>query len=471
MLACLLLCGCAWMPSELNLSPLYRHRLAEDGTVLEYDVLWPVFHYERTADGGDDFRVRPLWRRVTEPQSPVSGGPAIEYQFLWPLGRTRTEGSESSARLFPLIWYRTRQDDLGLQESDWYFLFPFVWGGSRSDGKENYVGIFPLFGDFPDFLTYCRFTFVLWPLYLRLEKEGRVGTTLLWPFIGWGHDTDGTTWHRFIPLWSFVDGPRHFHRALLWPLISWGIENLDSDDPIRRWLVWPLFGRQWNSEVAAWTLLFPLFQSNRIGDHFRKVDVLWPIFRFEEHADEKHPFRQWWLFPLIARTISEDQWAWNFLWPLIWISEYHDPRAVDTREFVLPFHLHTRVERSDGSVDDWREIWPLAQWSSTSDGQGDRRSWFNILSPWIYRAGNALGLDELWGWAWTLVRGERRSHDDTSFALAANLFTTRTRKDHTQSSVPFLFNYESDARGSTLRLFQFIPIPFGGGTAQEDSPR
>ncbi len=145
-------------------------------------------------------------------------------------------------------------------------------------------------------------------------------------------------------------------------------------------------------------------------------------------------------------------------------------QGVARPEFTGPYQpgqMTPAVEQATQSPT--RPMQVIAQ--PTSDGQGDRRSWFNILSPWIYRAGNALGLDELWGWAWTLVHGERRAHDDTSFALAANLFTTRTRKDHTQSSVPFLFNYESDARGSTLRLFQFIPIPFGSGTAQEDSPR
>ena len=35
--------GCALMPGELNLSPIYRHRLDADGSVRELDFLWPVF--------------------------------------------------------------------------------------------------------------------------------------------------------------------------------------------------------------------------------------------------------------------------------------------------------------------------------------------------------------------------------------------------------------------------------------------
>src|SRR6185295_495702 len=46
--AALWLPGCALMPAELNLTPLWFHRLDEDGKLLEFDALWPIVHYERT---------------------------------------------------------------------------------------------------------------------------------------------------------------------------------------------------------------------------------------------------------------------------------------------------------------------------------------------------------------------------------------------------------------------------------------
>ncbi|MGA0870019.1 MAG: hypothetical protein ACO3UM_13910 [Planctomycetota bacterium] len=100
MLACT---SCTWLPHEFNLSPLYRQRLADDGTPLEVDALWPLVHYERTEEGGHDFRVRPLYRRVTEPdQRDFVDRPATEHQFLWPLGRVRVDDEQQTARLFPL---------------------------------------------------------------------------------------------------------------------------------------------------------------------------------------------------------------------------------------------------------------------------------------------------------------------------------------------------------------------------------
>ncbi len=52
--------------------------------------------------------------------------------------------------------------------------------------------------------------------------------------------------------------------------------------------------------------------------------------------------------------------------------------------------------------------------------------------------------------------------------LAAQLFTTSKRDGRRQTSVPFLFNYESDDSGSaTMRLFQFLPIPWWGSAAPD----
>jgi hypothetical protein len=465
----ILLGGCSWLPAEFNLSPLYRQRLDRDGTLLELDVLWPIVHYEKTAAGDDDFRVRPLWRRVVESKSALTGKPAVEHQFLSPLGRARSDDTESSARLFPLFWRRSRLDDLGKRESDWYFLFPLVWGGSREDGEENYFGVFPLFGDFPDFLTYCRFTFVLWPLYLRLEKEGRVGHTMLWPLIGFGHDSDGTTWHRFLPLWSFLDGPRGWSRSFLWPVISYGVENLDREHPIRRFLIWPLFGRQWSENVSAWTVLFPLFQGSRVGDRRHRLDILWPIFRREVRDEPGNELDQWWLFPLVARTITRDQWAWNFLWPLIWIRRYEDPTATMTQEFVIPVHYHTRIRGRDGRVADHRQIWPLFEIESEGDEHGATGGGFQLLAPWPWRRSNSFGVRESWDWAWTIARKRRHARDDVGFDLIANLYTTRARKGRTVGSVPWLFSWDSDETGTTLRLFQFLPLHFGSQPAEESA--
>ncbi len=58
----------------------------------------------------------------------------------------------------------------------------------------------------------------------------------------------------------------------------------------------------------------------------------------------------------------------------------------------------------------------------------------------------------------------RRAIDDHGVDVGGRVFTARTRQGATSASVPFLGSYEQDRAGArTLRLFQFLPIPLGGG--------
>lgn len=470
---CLLsLVGCSSLPSEFNLSPLFRQRLDENGKVLELDVLWPLIHYEVTPEGGSDFRIRPFYRRLEKPDLEPNAW-ATDHQFLWPLGRVRQNEQETSGRLWPLWNYKQREDADGNRESDWYFLFPFVWGGSGGkNGEESYLGVFPIYLDAPQFLTYDRLTIALWPLYVRTQKDDRVGHTFLWPLLGFGYSSqpDGNRWHRILPLYNYIAHPGRYARyALLWPFLNWSWENLDSDDPMFSHAFWPLYARQCSESGrrSGWSFLWPLFQSRRIGEEYRRIDAPWPIYRYERDLRNGKDFLQWWVWPLVSRTLAPKQRAWSVLWPLIWFREYEDPEGKQTHRWVLPFYWHVHRDWNDGREDDFLKIWPLWHRERKHDGTGE----WSVLSLWPYQKANAEGVDEAYGWLWTLARHRTRKPDDQSFELAAHVYSQRRRGKRIQTSVPFLFNYESDGSESTLRLFQFIPLRFGssGKKAQVES--
>ncbi len=452
--------ACSILPAELNFSPLYRHRLDPDGSVREMDVLWPIFHYRKTEDGGDDFRIRPLYRYVAN----AAPTPATEHQFLAPLGRVRNARGETVARLFPLWRYASRGDEHGLRETDWNLVL-LVWGGSREDTGEDYFSVLPLWADIPDFMTYDRFRAHLFPLHVSTEKDGVVSHQFLWPLIGFGSDDGGRKhWHRVLPLYSVaVDRQRYERYSLLWPFVHWGYEGLHTGDPIHRFFLFPLYGRQTSDSVDAWTFLWPFFSKTAIEDRMLKVDVLWPIFRYHRDDSESRRLRQWWVWPLVGHTETDDQRAWTFLWPLIWLRQYDDPEGTWSQTWIVPFYWHSHQDRTDGRDDDFLKIWPLFSRDDDHSGRGEAK----VLSLWPWRIGNAVGVDEAYGWLWTLAKSEW-SEDAESFALAADLFTTARRAGRRQTSMPFLFNYESDEGGATLRLLQFIPIRFGGAAPAEE---
>jgi hypothetical protein len=472
-LAALASAGCSILPRELNLAPVWFHRTDEHGEVLEWDCLWPILHYERTEQGGDDFRIRPFYRRVTEPNVELPADDAVEHQFLWPLGRVRSYPEETSSRLWPLWSWRSRPNQDGVRDVDWYLLFPFVWGGTSADGREDYFAVLPFYADIPQFLTYDRFRALLFPLYVSVDKGGHRHHLFLWPFIGTSSCAEnGHRWFRVLPFYGHdIEPGRHDRRFVFWPFFAWSSENEDAKNgPVRSYWFWPFFGWRHGPATTGWMALWPFFQSMSHEQRLYVLTLFWPIFRYHENVQADN-LVQWWVWPLVGRVTSDDQNAWTFLWPLMWFRAYDDPDGRNEQQWVLPFWWRVVKTTKDGERERFVKLWPLAHDTKRTgkDGEPIRGDW-SVPSPFPWRDGNAYGVEEAYGWLWQWLHGVRRGPDDTAFAVLGRLFTTRSTKTQTTASVPLLFNYEQDGSGArTLRLFQFLPIPLGrSGTAAPD---
>jgi len=464
--------GCSLMPRELNLTPLWFHRLDGNGELLEWDAAWPILHYERTADGGDDFRVRPFYRRVTEPSPALPEDEAVEHQFLVPLGRVKSYPDETSARLFPLWSWRSRVNDDGERDVDWYLLFPFVWGGYSADDRENYFAVFPFYADIPEFLTYDRWRTVLFPLWVSMDKSGHHYDSVLWPFIGWSNCAEGRhRWLRILPFYGHnVEEGVFDRRFLLWPFFAWSTENEDGrSGPVDSYWFWPLVGWRSGADTTGWMALWPFFQSTSKRDHFFVLTLFWPLWRYYWNRAEDN-VTQWWFWPFVSHVESDDQRAWTFLWPLMWFREYDDPEGTNSQQWVLPFFWRIVKDRRDGPREEHVKLWPIAHSTVETDADGTvLRSNWSALSPFPLRNSSATGIEEAYGWLWQLARGVQRAPDDRAVDVVGRLYTHRSRSDGTTASVPLLFNYEQDERGErTLRLFQFLPIPLGSASQDDD---
>lgn len=454
------------MPRELNLSPVWFHRLDEQGELLECDALWPIVHYERTAEGGSDLRLRPLWRRVTEPTSEVLAPDvgAVEHQFLWPLGQVRSDREETRSRLWPLWNYRSRLNEQGERDIDWYALFPLLWGGTGGAGRESYFAFLPFYADIPQFISYDRFQTVLFPLWVRFTKEGHRHDMALWPLIGWSHCAEGGhRWLRILPLYGHEIAPgQHERYTLLWPFLAWSKENLDTENPASAYWCWPLFGWRTGRTASGVTLLWPLFQRDWKENHFERLTVLWPFFQYYWNRAEDN-VTSWWLWPLVGHALSDDQNSWSWLWPLIWWREFHDTGSKNDQQWLLPFFWRVGKELEDDSREDFVKLWPILH--STTRVQPDggvTDQEFSLFSPWLFRGENAAGIAENWGFLWELFTTKRRAEQDKSFDFAARLFTLRDRPAQTSASVPWLGSYERRSGGArTLWLLHCLPIPLG----------
>lgn len=365
------------------------------------------------------------------------------------------------------MWnWRSATNQEGEVETDWNFLFPLLWGGSSADGNENYFAFLPFYADIPEFLSYRRFRTVLFPLWVGLEKNDHHHQLLLWPFIGWSNCAEKShSWFRILPFYGYdIEEGRHDRRFVLWPFFTFSDENLDANSgPVASFMFWPFFGYRTGQQVSAWTVLWPLFNATSKRGHFSLLNVLWPIFRYYHNQAEDN-VTSWWIWPLVGRTVSDDQDSWSALWPLIWWRHYRDPDSTSSQQWVLPFFWRIAKDNEDGSTERHLKLWPLAHSTTERDPDGKVvRSDWSLLSLLLGRNGLTYGLEEAYGFLWQLARGVQRAPDDSAVEVAARLYTHRTRSDGTTASVPFLFNYEEDDAGDrTLRLFQFLPIPLGG---------
>ena len=457
--------GCSVMPRELNLTPFWFHRMDAAGNVLEWDAAWPLLHYERTPEGGDDFRIRPLYRRVTAPDEELPEDASVDHQFLWPLGRVQSYPEQTHGRLFPFFSYRAAVDEEGRPETDWYALFPLLWGGSGGD-DEDYLALLPFYADIPEFLSYRRFRTVLFPLWTSLEKNDHHHQMVLWPLIGWSDCGGGHSWFRVLPFYAHELEPgRHERDSVLWPLFNWGQENQDAaSGPVDTFMFWPFFGWSDGPQVSGWTALWPFFASTGRADHFYTLSLFWPVFRYYWNRAEDN-VTSWWVWPLFSTVESDDQTGWSALWPLIWWREFVNPEGTNSQQWVLPFRWRVAQDLEDGSKRRFSRLWPLAHYDYEYNAEGDAvRGEWSLLSLLWGRNSLTYGLQEAYGAFWELARGVTRSEHDHAVDVLGRVYTQRRREDGATASVPLLFNYEEDEHGAqTLRLLQFLPIPLGGG--------
>lgn len=403
--------------------PIVHHEVDESKSLRALDVMWPIYRHESVV---------------------IDGKPLVNWRLL-PLFWFKSDGTLQQQFAVPFYW-RVRSP-----ESDWLFVFPF-WGQQTTAGGLRNT------------------TFVLPPLWFAThdERNHLHEYDVLWPLSEFSSSNEGTV-SRVFPLFFSSVTPYRSHLNVL------GFLDRDEAEVSQHMLVWPLYASAKSQGEGESHGLLPLMDLRVLDDDGPRGDefsVLWPLSQFHSDGRDGGAIERW-VFPFYWWFDDGADQSFKMIWPFFGVHRAGEHR---TWSVLFPFFFHGSDEKG------WSEtgiLFPFA--ASNSDGNvphGKATRW--LFPLWWWQDTLVDGTPSASeGWVlWPFFRYDREADDsmhwDSFFFLADYASSTaldsesleilgalyRSHRDgaHVQRSIPFLFGFERDDAGATLKLFHLIPI-------------
>ncbi len=393
--------ACAGFADDIHLAPLYTN-ISSAGGGRETEVLAGIGRVVRRTPMSDvsEWELHPLLCHDI-----LDGGDSLT-RFLVPLGSRRVHGSETVTQLLPLARYQEDHDADGLPSWRLIALPGILWSGDAS-GKTKRA-VFPFGGVVEQFATYDRITFVLFPLYMRTERDGGTFHHVLWPLFSWGHNGQGELdWH-FWPLYGVARPGHSESHFALWPLFLWGTDRLHMprEKQIEHRMFFPFYGDASVGSYKAWTALWPFFGYSRdTQSGYWSWDGPWPLVRVQRpgtSTDVAYRTRVWPFYSYFEGDGMKSRWV---MWPFYNQREERYSDGSRSAANFVPFYQRWEQYDLDGhSKGSWEKLWPFYQ--HRVEGRRSRTAFPTLLPTWELPE-----VDEHYAWIWELytktVDGER----------------------------------------------------------------
>ena len=390
------LTACASTARDVHLSPLYS-RLAMAGGGLETEALAGAVRVRRPAPGlpAREWMLRPLVGHH------VYGERDTLSRFLVPLGMRRVRESEHVLQLLPVARYQKNVDEHG--HDQWkLFMLPGIFFSEDAHGHRARA-FFPFYGVIENYFTYDRISFVLFPLFMKNERDGRTKWHFLWPVFNYSSGGGGGTSFRVWPLFGRANPKGYDRRFFLWPLFHFQREGLlrPEEQHGTRWMVFPFFGRTERGPYRAWTVLWPFFGwARHETSGYRSYAFPWPLVLVQRpgKSDAAHRTRLWPFWSHYVGDGLDSIWA---PFPLINVRRETYPESRRRGENVIPFWQRwVDTDNLGERTGTWQKLWPLYQHRRED---GEERLAFPALNPLWYTP----VIDEHYGWIYELYTRER----------------------------------------------------------------
>ncbi len=421
-LCCCTSSGCATFAQDVHLAPLFSNlSMAGGGRELEAVAGAVRVRHASPEAPWRDWALRPLVMEARDER-----GDSLMH-FLVPLGTHQVRGNEVTTQFLPLFRYQEDLDQHGHLQWKLLALPGILW--SQDDSGRVVRALFPIGGRIERSFTFDRIDFVLWPLYIKTQREGRTTTHVLYPIFAWSTKEGLPPSWRFWPLYGVSRTENVERRFWLWPLLHTQKNRLRWEPQAQeeRFMLFPLFGHSRKGSLTSNTVLWPFFGwSSDPSTGFWSWDGPWPLVRVQRpgSSGEAERTRFW---PFYSNFKGDDLDSTWYLWPFVNSRTSLHVNVVRTGENVVPiWQRWTEVDSQGSEVADWTKLWPLYQ--EHSDPSGARLAlpalnplWYTPVFDdgyaWIYELYSrdwkpGLSRERSWGGLWKreVDAFERRSY-------------------------------------------------------------
>jgi hypothetical protein len=395
------------------------------GQVTSWESVGPLFFRKPAAEGGSVSGFRPFFLR-TEDRSGVTTEAAV----LYPLFIYRADSDTYQWTFFNLIVRGGAKAGAPVAphaQREALDIWPFWFSRQTGDPETSYRALFPVAGGIKGHFANDAISWMIWPLYVRTEKQGAVTTSTPWPILRVTRGTEQgfALW----PLFGWRDRPERFHRSFyLWPLgwnntIQPSAEAAPGTPPTRQVGFLPFYAREQRDHYLNEDFLWPLFghTDRTLPNHYHETRYLWP-FLVQGRGDD-HLVNRWGPFYTHSITKGVDK-TW-VMWPLVRQATWTESGVDQTKTqflYALYWSLQQRsLTNPRAAPADRTHLWPF--YSHWDNGAGRRQ--FQLLSPFgVFFPDNAQ-VRETWSPLFAVYRFDQRGPDDRSWSLLWRAVTWR----------------------------------------------
>ena len=456
------------LDSWLDLWPLLRIRKSADGSQRSVEALGPLIEWH-DSPAGKRFFLRPLYNRREDRASRV-----IESEWLFPIGFGTRRPDLTRRVIFPLCLFENEKFPDGSSQKR-NIVLPLIFQRSGR-GAASFL-LFPIGGVLHDFFGRDKIVMVLWPLYMYQEREQARSWSFPYPILGRIRWRDGGKGFKVWPLFGINRRPGKMLKLfVLWPIGHYQWMKVEQGE-LRRFWIWPFYGRIEDPGGWEWAVLWPLF-SHRVDRNAGQSTFWypWPFLgrrvRLVKDVKTNRGFNGWMFWPLFANKYRPDMHKGQFLWPFGWYRRFEqdDEKAFSFR--IIPLMFRQYEESKAGRSGAW-QLWPLVKYRYGKEGQRDAEfpslmpmryygGWERNFAPLfrIFRYQRSVEGARSWQFLWRLIRVD--SGPTGRYIEVAPLFKVATRRKEEPelrwSFLKGLIGYERVGGRRRLRLLYFLRV-------------